>query len=206
MSKKKTQPCPECGGAMRYEKHSDEVTYLGHKRALDTLGWVLEVRGSDPGRAGTSGPGDGLPRTQGRGRRRARSGGSCSGSRAPWSQPEEGRRDPRWRPQGVSEVRGRQAGCERSHEPSVDPSGEQPEALTRVARRTESDQAAEKERVTGVVATLSLARPSSVKTRVEGESWEGSPGSDGRSWSGIDGPRVARYITYQLSNEMVIQA
>ena len=32
------------------------------------------------------------------------------------------------------------------------------------------------------------------------------PGSDGRSWSGIDGPRVARYITYQLSNEMVIQA
>ncbi|MGO9832969.1 MAG: YgiT-type zinc finger protein [Polyangiaceae bacterium] len=39
MSKKKTQPCPECGGEMRYEKHSDEVTYLGHKRALDTLGW-----------------------------------------------------------------------------------------------------------------------------------------------------------------------
>jgi hypothetical protein len=30
--------------------------------------------------------------------------------------------------------------------------------------------------VTGVVATLSLARPSSVKTRVEGESWEGRRG------------------------------
>jgi HTH-type transcriptional regulator / antitoxin MqsA len=24
---------------MRYEKHSDEVTYLGQKQALDTLGW-----------------------------------------------------------------------------------------------------------------------------------------------------------------------
>lgn len=39
MSKKKTQPCPECGGEMRYEKHADEVSYLGHKRVLDTLGW-----------------------------------------------------------------------------------------------------------------------------------------------------------------------
>ena len=39
MSKQKTQPCPECGGEMRYEKHADEVTYLGHKRALKTLGW-----------------------------------------------------------------------------------------------------------------------------------------------------------------------
>lgn len=39
MSKQKTQPCPECGGEMRYEKHADEVSYLGHKRALKTLGW-----------------------------------------------------------------------------------------------------------------------------------------------------------------------
>ena len=39
MSKKKTQPCPECGGEMRYGKHADEVSYLGHKRVLDTLGW-----------------------------------------------------------------------------------------------------------------------------------------------------------------------
>ena len=39
MSKKKTQRCPECGGEMRYEKRSDEVTYRGHKRTFDTLGW-----------------------------------------------------------------------------------------------------------------------------------------------------------------------
>lgn len=39
MSKQKTQPCPECGGEMRYEKHADEVSYLGHKRTLKTLGW-----------------------------------------------------------------------------------------------------------------------------------------------------------------------
>src|ERR1700722_14457612 len=39
MSKKKTHPCPECGGEMRYQKRPDEVTYLGHKRGLDTLGW-----------------------------------------------------------------------------------------------------------------------------------------------------------------------
>ena len=30
MSKQKTQPCPECGGEMRYEKHADEVTYPLH--------------------------------------------------------------------------------------------------------------------------------------------------------------------------------
>lgn len=34
-----TQPCPICGGEMRYEKHADEVRYLGHTRALKTLGW-----------------------------------------------------------------------------------------------------------------------------------------------------------------------
>jgi HTH-type transcriptional regulator / antitoxin MqsA len=39
MSKLKTQPCPECGGQMRYEKHADEVSYLGHQRKLRTLGW-----------------------------------------------------------------------------------------------------------------------------------------------------------------------
>src|SRR3954469_9125895 len=39
MSKQKTQPCPECGAEMRHEKRSDEVSYLGHKRALKTLGW-----------------------------------------------------------------------------------------------------------------------------------------------------------------------
>jgi HTH-type transcriptional regulator/antitoxin MqsA len=39
MSKLKTQPCPECGGEMRYEKHGDEVSYRGHTRKLKTLGW-----------------------------------------------------------------------------------------------------------------------------------------------------------------------
>ena len=39
MRKQKTQPCPECGSEMRYGKHADEVTYLGHKRALETIGW-----------------------------------------------------------------------------------------------------------------------------------------------------------------------
>jgi HTH-type transcriptional regulator / antitoxin MqsA len=38
MSKKKNQPCPECGGPMRYEKRTDRVSYLGHERALITLG------------------------------------------------------------------------------------------------------------------------------------------------------------------------
>lgn len=39
MSKPKPQPCPECGGEMRYEKHADEVSYQGHTRKLKTLGW-----------------------------------------------------------------------------------------------------------------------------------------------------------------------
>ena len=39
MSKLKTQPCPECGGEMRYEKHNDELSYLGHVRKIKTLGW-----------------------------------------------------------------------------------------------------------------------------------------------------------------------
>ncbi len=39
MSKPKTQPCIECGGEMRYEKHADEVSYQEQTRRLDTLGW-----------------------------------------------------------------------------------------------------------------------------------------------------------------------
>ncbi len=35
----KTQPCPECGGLMRYEKHDDVLEYQGHKRTIKTLGW-----------------------------------------------------------------------------------------------------------------------------------------------------------------------
>ena len=35
----KTQPCPECGGLMRYEKHDDVLEYQGRKRTIKTLGW-----------------------------------------------------------------------------------------------------------------------------------------------------------------------
>lgn len=35
----RTQPCPECGGAMRYEKHDDVLEYKGQKRTIKTLGW-----------------------------------------------------------------------------------------------------------------------------------------------------------------------
>lgn len=39
MSKTKTQPCPECGGEMRFEKRNDEVEYQGKTRSLKTQGW-----------------------------------------------------------------------------------------------------------------------------------------------------------------------
>lgn len=35
----KKQPCPECGGVMRYEKHDDVLTYKGSSRTIKTLGW-----------------------------------------------------------------------------------------------------------------------------------------------------------------------
>jgi HTH-type transcriptional regulator / antitoxin MqsA len=35
----KTQPCPECGGLMRYEKHDDVLTYKGKSHTIKTLGW-----------------------------------------------------------------------------------------------------------------------------------------------------------------------
>jgi HTH-type transcriptional regulator / antitoxin MqsA len=35
----KTQPCPECGGTMRYEKHDDKLVYKGNERIIKTLGW-----------------------------------------------------------------------------------------------------------------------------------------------------------------------
>lgn len=34
-----TQPCPECGGEMRYEKHDDVLKYRGQERRIKTLGW-----------------------------------------------------------------------------------------------------------------------------------------------------------------------
>jgi HTH-type transcriptional regulator/antitoxin MqsA len=40
MSKQaKTQPCPECGGIMRYVNHDDVLKYQGHERTIKTLGW-----------------------------------------------------------------------------------------------------------------------------------------------------------------------
>jgi HTH-type transcriptional regulator/antitoxin MqsA len=39
MEKTRTQECPECGGTMKYEKHSDVLIYKGHKRTIETLGW-----------------------------------------------------------------------------------------------------------------------------------------------------------------------
>jgi HTH-type transcriptional regulator/antitoxin MqsA len=35
----KTQPCPECGGLMRYEKHDDVLEHGGRKHTIKTLGW-----------------------------------------------------------------------------------------------------------------------------------------------------------------------
>lgn len=40
MSKEvRTQPCPDCGGVMKYEKHDDVLEYKGQQRTLKTLGW-----------------------------------------------------------------------------------------------------------------------------------------------------------------------
>lgn len=40
MSKRtKTQPCPECGSVMRFEKRGDVLSYKGHERTIETLGW-----------------------------------------------------------------------------------------------------------------------------------------------------------------------
>ena len=35
----RTQPCPACGGRMRYEKHDDVLAYKGKSRTIKTLGW-----------------------------------------------------------------------------------------------------------------------------------------------------------------------
>lgn len=40
MSKEvRTQPCPECSGVMKYEKHDDVLEYKGQTRTIKTLGW-----------------------------------------------------------------------------------------------------------------------------------------------------------------------
>ena len=38
-TKVKTQRCPECGGEMRYEKRGEVLTYRGHRKTIQTLGW-----------------------------------------------------------------------------------------------------------------------------------------------------------------------
>ena len=35
----KTQPCPECGSVMRFEKHDDVLVYKDQTRTIKTLGW-----------------------------------------------------------------------------------------------------------------------------------------------------------------------
>lgn len=39
MSRPKTQPCPECGGTMRYERRDDVLIYKGQERTAQTLAW-----------------------------------------------------------------------------------------------------------------------------------------------------------------------
>jgi len=39
MPKIKTQRCPECGGEMRFEKKPEVLSYRGHEKTIQTLGW-----------------------------------------------------------------------------------------------------------------------------------------------------------------------
>jgi HTH-type transcriptional regulator/antitoxin MqsA len=39
MPKAKTQPCPSCGGEMRFEKRTDTLLYKGHERKIQTQAW-----------------------------------------------------------------------------------------------------------------------------------------------------------------------
>lgn len=39
MNTHKTQPCPECGGKMRYKTRDETIDYLGHSRTIQTLAW-----------------------------------------------------------------------------------------------------------------------------------------------------------------------
>lgn len=36
---KKTKACPECGGAMHYERRNDRIEYKGHFKVIPLLGW-----------------------------------------------------------------------------------------------------------------------------------------------------------------------
>jgi HTH-type transcriptional regulator/antitoxin MqsA len=39
MPKVKTQPCPSCGGKMRFEKRTDTLLYKGQERPIQTQAW-----------------------------------------------------------------------------------------------------------------------------------------------------------------------
>ena len=39
MTPVKTQPCPECGGSMRYERRDDALAYKGQEQVRRTLAW-----------------------------------------------------------------------------------------------------------------------------------------------------------------------
>jgi len=39
MARPKTQPCPECGGNMRYARCDDTLAYKGQERVQKTLAW-----------------------------------------------------------------------------------------------------------------------------------------------------------------------
>lgn len=39
MSRPRIQPCPECGGIMRYERRHDVLAYKGQERVVRTLAW-----------------------------------------------------------------------------------------------------------------------------------------------------------------------
>jgi HTH-type transcriptional regulator / antitoxin MqsA len=39
MPKVKTQPCPECGHEMRYERRAEVLSYRDHEKTARTLGW-----------------------------------------------------------------------------------------------------------------------------------------------------------------------
>jgi HTH-type transcriptional regulator / antitoxin MqsA len=43
MRKAKTQPCPSCGGKMRFEKRTDTLLYKGQERPIQTQAWWCEA-------------------------------------------------------------------------------------------------------------------------------------------------------------------
>lgn len=128
----KTQPCPECDGEMRHEKHEDVLTYKGHTRTIKTLGWWCTacdeaILSGEPLQAherafqkfkaevdGVLGPEE-VTRVRERLGLSQRKASELLG--------------------GVPEVRVGDAGCERAHEPPAHLAGQRPVAIERAARR-----------------------------------------------------------------------